>query len=164
MLTDTVAPDSWREAGGTVGTLRELGGMLIVTQSKENLASVRDVLQRLHRALHATDFPPQTAPRPATQQASTSPATQPVLEFINVEPLIALLQSKTGTAANRATITDDLVKSIIANIDPESWRESGGSATINVLGGILVVTQTQANQQAHPPVCRSASSEGVGGE
>jgi hypothetical protein len=36
LITETVAPDSWRDAGGNVGSMRVLGGHLVITQTQEN--------------------------------------------------------------------------------------------------------------------------------
>ncbi|HWE94098.1 MAG TPA: VIT domain-containing protein [Tepidisphaeraceae bacterium] len=46
-IRQNVAPDSWRDAGGTLGTIRELQGQLIVTQTPENQRAVMGVLERL---------------------------------------------------------------------------------------------------------------------
>ena len=56
LITDTVAPESWREAGGTVGSLRELQGQLIVTQTPENQHSLVNLLEQLRetRAIQVT--------------------------------------------------------------------------------------------------------------
>jgi hypothetical protein len=147
MLRDLVAPGTWRDEGGTLGSIRELGAILIVTQSKENLASVRDVLQRLHRALHAADFSGQSGASPAIPPSGTPAATQPVLELIDVSPLLALMNRK-AAASSPVTTTDDVVNLIVANIDPGSWRDESKTATIVPHGGILAITQTPANQLA----------------
>lgn len=47
LITDTVAPDSWRESGGTIGSLRELQGQLIVTQTPENHRQLANLLEQL---------------------------------------------------------------------------------------------------------------------
>ena len=43
----TVAPDSWRDNGGTIGSIRELNGQLIVNQSVDNQIEVYNLLQQL---------------------------------------------------------------------------------------------------------------------
>ena len=42
-----VAPDSWRESGGSIGSIRELNGQLIVNQTVENQLKVYNLLQQL---------------------------------------------------------------------------------------------------------------------
>jgi type II secretory pathway component GspD/PulD (secretin) len=42
-----VAPDSWREKGGTIGSVRELNGQLIVNQTADNQTAVYNLLQQL---------------------------------------------------------------------------------------------------------------------
>jgi hypothetical protein len=36
LIEDTISPDSWRDNGGTIGSLREIGGLMVVTQTNEN--------------------------------------------------------------------------------------------------------------------------------
>ena len=62
LITDTVAPDSWRDSGGTVGSIREIGGLLIVTETRWNLNAVNDLLVKVRDALHRHQFPPATRP------------------------------------------------------------------------------------------------------
>lgn len=47
LITDTVAPDSWRDVGGSVGSMRELSGQLIVTQTPENQRLLANLLEQL---------------------------------------------------------------------------------------------------------------------
>ena len=46
LITDTVAPDSWRDAGGSVGSIKELSGQLIVTQTPENQRQLTNLLEQ----------------------------------------------------------------------------------------------------------------------
>jgi hypothetical protein len=43
-IETVVAPGSWREKGGKVGSIRELNGQLIVSQTEENAAAVRTLI------------------------------------------------------------------------------------------------------------------------
>jgi len=56
LITETVSPESWRDAGGTTGSVRELQGQLIVTQTPENQRSLVNLLQQLRetRAIQVT--------------------------------------------------------------------------------------------------------------
>ena len=56
LITDTVAPDSWRDAGGTIGSIQELSGQLIVTQIADNHKKLQGVLEQLRetRAMQIT--------------------------------------------------------------------------------------------------------------
>ena len=56
LITDTVSPDSWRDAGGTIGSIRELSGQLIVTQTPENQRLLQGLLEQLRetRAIQVT--------------------------------------------------------------------------------------------------------------
>lgn len=47
MLMQTIAPDSWLENGGTVGTIRNLGGKLIITQTEPSHARITQLLKEI---------------------------------------------------------------------------------------------------------------------
>ena len=47
LLTESVAPDSWRDAGGSVGVIRPTRNKLVVTQTPMNHRQIRSVLQML---------------------------------------------------------------------------------------------------------------------
>jgi hypothetical protein len=57
-ITDIVAPETWRDNGGTLGSLRESHGILIVMQTIENQKSIAELLhelsERRHRAVRTT--------------------------------------------------------------------------------------------------------------
>jgi hypothetical protein len=40
LIQDTVDPESWKDAGGTIGYLREIHGLLFITQTRENQQKV----------------------------------------------------------------------------------------------------------------------------
>ena len=56
LIQDTVASDSWKDNGGNIGSLRELNGQLIVTQTPENQRALVKLLDQLReqRALQVT--------------------------------------------------------------------------------------------------------------
>jgi len=56
LIQDTVASDSWKDNGGAVGSLRELQGQLIVTQTPENQRQLVRLLEQLRetRAIQVT--------------------------------------------------------------------------------------------------------------
>ena len=70
ILTDSVAPETWRDAGGQQGTIREMRGLLIVTQTCPNHDRVRRLLNALRVA---------STTRPSAHPA-TAPAGRPVEE------------------------------------------------------------------------------------
>ena len=47
LVEETVDPDSWRDMGGTIGSIRELSGQLIITQSEENQKLVESIFRQL---------------------------------------------------------------------------------------------------------------------
>ena len=52
LIRSTIAPDTWRggQAAGTIGSIRELNGQIIVTQTAENHRSLLDLLSQLREA------------------------------------------------------------------------------------------------------------------
>jgi type II secretory pathway component GspD/PulD (secretin) len=56
LIQDTVATESWKQNGGTVGSIRELAGQLIVTQTPENQRQLAHLLEQLRetRAIQIT--------------------------------------------------------------------------------------------------------------
>ncbi|HVT82377.1 MAG TPA: hypothetical protein VHM90_17165, partial [Phycisphaerae bacterium] len=46
-IKSTVAPDSWRDNGGSIGSIRELNGQLIINQTVDNQLAVYGLLQQL---------------------------------------------------------------------------------------------------------------------
>jgi hypothetical protein len=67
IITKTVAPDSWRDAGGKEGDILEWSGVLVILQTPENHRDIERLLESLRRAALAT---------PATRP-STAPASRP---------------------------------------------------------------------------------------
>ncbi|MGF1635215.1 MAG: hypothetical protein ACFCVE_15290 [Phycisphaerae bacterium] len=47
LIQETIDSNSWRDNGGTIGSLRELNGQLIVTQTPENLTRLSGLLEQL---------------------------------------------------------------------------------------------------------------------
>ena len=71
LITSTVAPDSWRDAGGSVGVILPTRNKLIVTQTPMNHRQIRSVLQMLREDPHDPAQP--TGAAPAAAQAQPSP-------------------------------------------------------------------------------------------
>jgi general secretion pathway protein D len=59
LITETVAADSWRDSGGSVGSIRELQGQLIVTQTPENQRALVALLEQL-RETHSIQVTVET--------------------------------------------------------------------------------------------------------
>jgi len=50
MISTNVEPDSWRDNGGTTGSVTEIQGQLIITQTQENHAKIAELISRLREA------------------------------------------------------------------------------------------------------------------
>src|SRR5207253_3432381 len=88
LIKTTVAPDSWRDAGGTVGSIRELNGQLIIIQTLDNDATISQILNRLHEARAAA--PPASQTAPASQPATTRAAATADPAAIQRENILTL--------------------------------------------------------------------------
>jgi hypothetical protein len=51
LVTGTVDPDSWHENGGHVGTVKELSGQLIVTQTEANQKAIENLITQTRKLL-----------------------------------------------------------------------------------------------------------------
>jgi hypothetical protein len=49
LITETIDPDSWRDAGGTTGSIREFGGRLIIIQTAEAHTQITALLDKLEK-------------------------------------------------------------------------------------------------------------------
>lgn len=47
LIQDTIATDSWKERGGKIGTIRELSGQFIITQTPDNQRTVMRLFEQL---------------------------------------------------------------------------------------------------------------------
>jgi len=47
LIIESIAPDTWRQAGGTIGSIQELSGQLIITQIPENQKLILALLDQL---------------------------------------------------------------------------------------------------------------------
>jgi len=70
VIEETTAADSWKETGGTIGSIKELNRQLIVTQTWENQERVADLLAAIRTDPSRLRSPPTTAP-------ATAPAAKP---------------------------------------------------------------------------------------
>lgn len=50
LIRSSIDPDSWRANGGETGSITELGGQIVVTQTAENQRSLLDLLSRLRES------------------------------------------------------------------------------------------------------------------
>jgi hypothetical protein len=49
VITETIEPDSWRDAGGTTGSINEFGGRLIIIQTAQTHQRIAALLDKLER-------------------------------------------------------------------------------------------------------------------
>lgn len=63
-MEDNIDTDSWRDQGGATGSVRELDGMLIVTQTPENQLLIQRMLKNLRKIRAAIDRGEKPTTRP----------------------------------------------------------------------------------------------------
>jgi hypothetical protein len=49
LIKDTTDPESWRDAGGTIGAIHDFNGLLVITQTPVNHERIRKLLDELRR-------------------------------------------------------------------------------------------------------------------
>jgi hypothetical protein len=145
LIAEIVEPDSWRDAGGSVGSLREMGGRLIITQTPHAMERIEWLLDRLR-----VEF---LKPPPALAAPATLPSDDLVLgatRFYDVRDLLAVIRAQPGDRSADFEASAELVGVIIDHVSPAVWR--GEVSGIDVIAGRLVVTQK--DEKVHAEVER----------
>ncbi len=151
LILDTVAPMSWRDDGGEIGSLRQLEWVMIVTHTPENIAKIRDILDCLNRATVANHFPSPAAsavarePEVIRNDRLPDQTGEQVTAFINIHSLVKLWTDHLKNDNARGSVAD-LVSAITSSVAPPSWETQG--ARITQFGDLLVVTNTPKNVAA----------------
>lgn len=111
-IQEIVLPDSWRDNGGQDGSIRETGGLLIITQSPENHLNVQTLLKNLRLLRVSIDHGESIRPvgmnlsmaMPPADKAEEDPehiakldveVKELVLENATLQEAVILLQEKT---------------------------------------------------------------------
>ncbi len=55
LIEECVDPNSWRDNGGQIGAIKELGGLLLITQLPESQKQVESLLKNLRAMRTAID-------------------------------------------------------------------------------------------------------------
>ena len=141
LITETVDPESWRDAGGSVGAIRELAGRLFIAQ--RTLAH-----QQIERLLN--DIRTEFARPPATGPSAEVPASDAIsggrTRFYDVRDILkALAASDVDWIEGPRTpfeVEADLGGLVTEQVEPASWTGRKDSGAISMLGGRLVVTHS----------------------
>jgi hypothetical protein len=150
LITETIAPDSWRDAGGSVGAMGELGGRLVICQSWENHRWVRILLDDLRQPAPPT--PPAAVKHvwnDRLQRWVQNPdPTDPELALGRILPADARVDGPSlraaldalGKASGAEIVLDDGALAA-AGYDPDRpldvRRRVGGQTLARALGGVL---------------------------
>lgn len=153
LITDSVSPDSWRETGGMYGSIKELSGQLVITQTADNHRAVATLLTQIRESrsinarVHAhwvlvadrADLDKVLKPASALGSSRGSSATRPSLS--------------TRPAALLATTVADLaaLPSVLASFDAETV----------CVNGQRVMLAAVRNRSAGPAGAASATPAGA---
>jgi hypothetical protein len=146
LITEVVEPDSWRDAGGESGSIRELGGRFVITQTPRALKQVEALLVRF-RAEMRKPPPPLVAPAATGPSDDAAPGAT---RFYDVRDLLAAIRAQPGDRAADFEASAELVGVIIDHVSPAVWR--GEVSGIDVIGGRLVVTKS--DEKVHAEVAQ----------
>jgi hypothetical protein len=157
-ITGTIDPETWRDNGGTSGSISEISGILIVTQTAENLAAVAQALHQIHESVFTVEFPLFTkALAPTTLPGGESASTERITQYVNLRSLIEKIEKEKAwpgfSGSARGVLAEDIISQVVRllteTIDPDSWQDNGGKiGSIYVFGPIIAITQTPANIRA----------------
>jgi hypothetical protein len=165
MLTDFISSDSWRDNGGNVGSVREMMGLLIITQTPDNhrkIEALLDLLRRRGSIRSPTPFPFESGSAvhaPLTQPAETETPTaneNDELQIYDVRDLIDLLARQPNLhdpnfpdESPRDAASREITETLDSTIAPDSWFENGGTlGMMHEAMGMLIVRQSRENQKA----------------
>ena len=141
LVTETVAPDSWRDSGGSVGALRELQGQLIVTQTPENQRALVSLLEQL-RETHSIQVTVET--RFLTVERNFLEDIGVDLSFIfNANHVNSKVFSTVPIAATNSTFTQAPVTGVPGSIGD---RGPGLTTSLTYLDDLQVTLLLRATQ------------------
>lgn len=104
--------------------------------SKELVTRIYDVRDLIALAVKGT------AP---FQTPKTAPATQPQQKFPQSDVVLPPIQWMNNVTSPQEA-ADGLVKTLMEDVDPTSWRDMGGISSLRMIAGKLIVVQTRENQ------------------
>jgi hypothetical protein len=139
LITNTVKPDSWQDAGGpgTVIACEGLGCM-VLTQTRENHQEIEKLLASLRKDGAAS--------------ASASPSRPMVLHIYKIAPQEAAASGQPADKAAKAPAktevsADDVAKIVRELVAPETWDAAGGKTYLRAIGDRLIVRATPKVQR-----------------
>jgi general secretion pathway protein D len=142
LIRNTIDPESWREAGGNVGSIQALNQQIIVTQTSAAHNSLRDLLQQLRRA-RALQI---------AVEARYITISRNWLEQIGVDLDVVLNQGTAGF--DRTTITDPATGNPV--LVPRQFTRNGFTPGAPGSVGITLPTQPFGQPYGQPGLVPAA--------
>jgi type II secretory pathway component GspD/PulD (secretin) len=121
LLVDTVATDTWKDNGGTIGSMRELSGQLVVTQLAENHQKIQDVLDalRAHRGRMVVVRAYWLLLEPETVPPITSGKELPVIDDKLIDAKHLYCAGQTMCFSGQTVhVTSGRMQSVVADLTP----------------------------------------------
>jgi len=146
LIRATIDPESWREAGGNVGSIQALNQQIIVTQTSSAHTLLRDLLQQLRRA-RALQI---------AVEARYITISRNWLEQIGVDLDVVLNQGTAGY--DRTSITDPATGNPV--LVPRQFTRNGFTPGAPSSVGITLPTQPFGQPYGQPGLVPAASSMG----
>ncbi len=154
LIEDTIAPDSWIDRGGTVGTIREINGQLVVTQSSAAQRQIGNLLGKLRE---------QRAIQIAIEARFISVSSH-YLEELGVDIDLVLNSGNAGfdfVPTGQGPLTDPVLGNVV--LLPRTFSRLGFVPTTPALGNQLQQTPAQLAQPFGQPVLVPQRSGGASG-
>ncbi len=158
LLTSGVAPKTWDENGGNLGKMYQIGDVLVVIQTPDNLAEVNKVFDCLRRAITANYFAKTDSITRAAVKTDmriiyvddSGVGGEIETEYINLSPLISIFSDgqspRNPSPPSSENIVETICQILIDRVDADSWNANGGSTgSLRTVRSVLVVTQTPRN-------------------
>ena len=159
LVMSTVDPEGWRDNGGAIGSITQIGDILVVTSTPENMREIRTLLDALHKTAVAGNAPPNKTTAglmfgggPTSRASDGSIPGKMVTESFNLKPLVEQLVTGGEPSPQAADtpyprdIVRDISDVISATLAPETWQDPGGSpGLMNQIAWALIMTQTPGN-------------------
>jgi hypothetical protein len=154
--------DSWRDAGGSVGSVRELGGRLVITQWQRNHQRIGHLLSELRSEFAKLPTPVGVASTAPASRPSASELARGATHFYDVRDLLGAIEASNAklrqTRSRDFDAKRELVEAVTDNVEPGTWYNPPEMAgTAGIIGERLVGHSVAGRARARRPFPRGAA-------
>jgi type II secretory pathway component GspD/PulD (secretin)/tetratricopeptide (TPR) repeat protein len=156
LIQDTVAPDSWNDRGGTIGTIKEINGQLVITQNSAAQRQIGDLFGKL-RELRAVQI---------AVEARFITVASHYLEELGIDIDLVLNAGNAGydyvpSPTGPGVLSDPVLGNTL--LLPRSFSRLGFTPTVPQLGGQQTLQTPGAGQLPQPFGQPQFVPQGTGG-